>query len=273
MTTLHGIPTYVAGPAPTSSSGSTIIYYTDAFGLLLLNNKLLADAYAAATGFRVLVPDIIPGGAMTPDILPLMDQFMAPVPLWNVWGQLSRAWALARALTIGVPFLYRAAPHKKVCFDPSLQYARAVRSEMPAGAKLGVAGFCWGGYQSINMSSEATVPGGSERLIDAQFCAHPSRLKLPDDVLNAVTRFKTPVSIAQACKDMALPNKVMLETEALLKEKTGSGNGEEGCHWEIRYYEDAPHGFAVRAREGFEKEGVAADEAKGQAIEWFKRWL
>jgi dienelactone hydrolase len=195
------------------------------------------------------------------------------VPLWNLWGQLTRAWSLAIALSHMLPFMYRASPSKKECFKPSLKYARAVRSEMPAGTKLGVAGFCWGGYQSVNLCSETTVPGGSERLVDAQFCAHPSRLKLPDDVVDAVVKFKTPVSIAHATKDYALPNKQMQETEATLRQKAGNGEGEEGYWWSIRYYEDAPHGFAVRAREGFKKEEVAADEAKEQAIEWFKRWL
>ena len=62
ITTIHGIETYVAGTPESTTSASTIIYFTDAFGLPLVNNKLLADSYALATGFRVLVPNIIPGG-------------------------------------------------------------------------------------------------------------------------------------------------------------------------------------------------------------------
>jgi len=274
LTTLHGYSTYVAGPSPSSPSPSTIILYTDAFGLRLVNNKLLADAYAAATGFNVLVPDIIPGGGMTPAVNARLDVVMTPVPLWNVWGWLVRGWNLAVALRYAVPFMIRAKPDKRTaCFEPCLAFARRVRAELGPGAKLGVAGFCWGGYQSINLCKEATVAGGTERLIDAEFCAHPSNLKLPDDVVEAVLAFKTPVAIAHATEDFALKNEVMLKTEALLREKTGSGDGEGGYHWKIRYYEGVPHGFAVRAREGMEKEAAAADEAKEQAIEWFKRWL
>ncbi|KAF2689374.1 hypothetical protein K458DRAFT_413662 [Lentithecium fluviatile CBS 122367] len=273
ITTLHGVSTYIAGPAPTATSGSTIIFYTDAFGLNLVNNKLLADAYAVATGFRVLVPDIIPGGPMSTAILEMMDTVMAPVPWWNVRGWAVRGWTMAHALTYAIPFFIRALPSKAASFEPSLKYARAVRAELPEGAKLGVAGFCWGGYQSINLCSEPAVPGGSTRLIDAQFCAHPSGLKLPNDVVNAVTKWKPSVSIAQATEDFALSNKVMLETEALVRQKAGEGKGEGGFNWEIRYYEGVPHGFAVRAREGFEKEAEAADVAKEQAVEWFKKWL
>jgi dienelactone hydrolase len=273
LTTLHGVSTYVAGPAPSSPSASTIIFYTDAFGLGLVNNKLLADAYAAATGFHVLVPDIIPGGPMTPYVFERLDVVMEPVPVWNLWGWLVRGWNLAVALRYAVPFLLRANPSYAKCYAPCLEYARQVRRAMDPGAKLGVAGFCWGGYQSINLCKEATEAGGSERLIDAEFCAHPSRLKLPDDVVNAVLAFKTPVAIAHSTQDMSLKNEEMLKTEAALREKTGEGEGEGGFQWQIKYYEEVPHGFAVRAREGNEKDEAAADEAKAQAIEWFKRWL
>lgn len=60
---LNGYKTYVSLPPSDTNPKSTIIFITDAFGLYLPNNKLLADHYAHATGCRVLVPDIIPGGA------------------------------------------------------------------------------------------------------------------------------------------------------------------------------------------------------------------
>lgn len=271
--TLYGRTTYIAGPPPTSPKGSTIIYYTDAFGLDLVNNKLLADAYAVATGFRVLVPDVIPGGPMSPDLMPMMDKVMEPVPLFNLWGQVTRVFNLFKALSHALPFLYRASPQYSACFDPCLEYARKVKADLPEGAKLGVSGFCWGGYQSINVCSKPSIEGGTERLIDAQFCAHPSRLNLPDDVVNAVLRFKTPVAIAHAQNDYALPNSKMDEVEALLRQKAGNGEGENGFYYHIKRYPDVGHGFAVRAAPGNEKEAIGADEAKEQAVEWFKRWL
>ena len=62
MEKLHGYDTYVSDPPSSSSSKSQIFFITDAFGLKLINNKLLADKYAQQTGHKVLVPDIIPGG-------------------------------------------------------------------------------------------------------------------------------------------------------------------------------------------------------------------
>lgn len=270
---LYGFKTYVAGTPETTKSQTTIIFYTDAFGLSFVNNKLLADAYASATGFRVLVPDIIPGGPMDPVVLPLMDKVVEPVALFNLWGQAVRVFNLAKAMVHIIPFFYNATPSSPYSFKPSLEYARKVRADLPSGAKLGVAGFCWGGYQSINLCSQPAVEGGSERLIDAEFCAHPSKLDLPNDVVNAVTKYKVPVAIAHAGEDMALPNKFMDQTEAALREKAGDGNGENGFHYQIKTYKGVPHGFAVRARPENEKDGEGADEAKEQAIEWFKKWL
>jgi dienelactone hydrolase len=274
LETIHGHSTYVAGPAPASPNVPTIIFFTDAFGLRLENNKLLADAYTIATGFRVLVPDIVPGGGMNPAVIDHLDIVMAPVPFWNLLGWARRAYHLVVGLSHAVPFMRKAKPNlRKECYEPCLAYARAVRAEMADDAKLGVAGFCWGGYQSVNLCKETRTPGGKEPLIDAQFCAHPSSLKLPNDIVEAVMTFKTPVAVAHATNDMALKNEVVHNTEAQLREKTGDGKGAGGFHWEIKYYEDVPHGFAVRARDGFEKEAVAADDAKAQAIEFFKRWL
>lgn len=271
--TFCGRSCYIAGPPPHAPSISTIIYFTDAFGLDLVNNKLLADDYAANTGFRVIVPDIIPGGPMSPDIMPLMDVVMTPVALFNIWGQISRAGSLVRALYHAVPFMWRARPSNNACFDASLDFTRKVKASLAPGAKLGVAGFCWGGYQSINLCSKPAVEGGSERLIDAQFCAHPSDLGLPDDIVNAVLKFKSPMAIAHAQNDFALPHAKMEEVEALLRQKAGNGEGENGYFYHIKTYPDVGHGFAVRAKPGSEKEANAADEAKEQAIEWFKRWL
>ncbi|ORY06216.1 Alpha/Beta hydrolase protein [Clohesyomyces aquaticus] len=272
ISTLHGLSTYVASPA-TPASDSTIIFYTDAFGLRLVNNKLLADAYAHGTGLRVLVPDIIPGGPCDPAVMEEMDVVLEPITLTDIWGHIRRVAAFFRVLSYYVPFFWRAFPSNAACFNPCLEYARKVKAELPPGAKLGVAGFCWGGYQSVNLCAQPTVEGGSERLIDAEFCAHPSGLKLPTNIVDAITKFKTPFAMAHGNKDFAVPTKQVEEAEAILRQQVGRGEGENGVHYQIKHYDGMPHGFAVRARPEHEDEGKGADEAKEQAIEWFKKWL
>lgn len=268
---LYGQTTYVSSPPSSSVSKSTILFCCDAFGLNLVNNKLLADQYAAATGFRVLVPDQIPGGGVTLKVLDVMDTISDKVVWWDIWGQLRRVKAVFLAVLYFVPFMIRANPPK--AYPDVLAYARKVKADLPPGAKLGVCGFCWGGYQSTALCSAPAVEGGDERLIDAQFCAHPSALKAPDMIVDAVTKFKVPYSLAHASLDFNLTNKLVEETEATLRQRVGRGDGENGYQYDLRIYEKCHHGFAARAKPGDQIETQGAENAKTQAIEWFKKFL
>jgi dienelactone hydrolase len=154
-----------------------------------------------------------------------------------------------------------------------LGYARNVKADLPSGAKLGVAGFCWGGYQSIHLCAQPAVEGSSERLIDAQFCAHPSDLNVPTDILRAITEFKPAVAIAHVQDDWVLTTKKVEETEAILRQTVGRGEGQYWFNYQVKIYKDVGHGFAVTAKPGSSKEANGADEAKEQANTWFKKWL
>jgi dienelactone hydrolase len=91
--------------------------------------------------------------------------------------------------------------------------------------------------------------------------------------VNAVGKFKSAVAIAHAEEDFAVALKTIHETEAELRQKYGSGEGENGFNYQIKIYPGVGHGFAVRAKPGSNKESDGADEAKEQAVEWFKKWL
>lgn len=211
---------------------------------------------------------------MSLKLMPIMDKVMGHVSLFNLWGQLIRLWSFFIAITYFVPFFIRVAfPSFKTSFQPCLEYTRKVKADLPPGAKLGVAGFCWGGYQSINLCAQPAVEGCSERLIDAQFCAHPSGLNVPTDILHAITEFKSAIAIAHAQDDWLLSTNRVEETEALLRQTVGRGEGQDGFNYQIKIYKNVGHGFAVRSKPGSSEEANGADEAKEQAITWFKRWL
>lgn len=273
METLHGVPTYIASPASPSRSTSAIIYFTDAFGLTLINNKILADTYASATGLRVLVPDIIPGGAVPHTVMDSMELLSEPVSLFNLSGQISRILAALSVAFHFIPFMLRARPNTAKVHNLCLAYARSVKAELPPGSRLGIAGFCWGGYLSVNLCTQTAVEGGSERLVDAAFAAHPSFLKAPDDIVNAVLSRKTPLAVAHAEHDSLLKTAQVEEAEAKLMQKVGAGDGENGYDYQIKVYKGVKHGFAVRAGERDEVAARAADDAKEQAVQWFKKWL
>jgi len=269
MQTLHGYPCYVASASAPAKSKSTIIFFCDAFGLNLINSKLLCDKYAAETGFRVIAPDVIPGGPVPVSAMAKMESAMGKkVAWWDIRGQLKRAFMFVRAMSIFVPFLLFSRPVK--AFPSCLKFARSVRAELPPEAKLGVAGFCWGGYPSTNLCKEPAVKGGKERLVDAQFCAHPSFLSTPRMVADAINTFHTAYSMAIGDKDFAYPEKKVLDTQAALRERVGDP---EENDYEIRIYKGCSHGFSVRARPGNKVEMAAMEEAREQAVNWFKKYL
>jgi len=270
---LHGFRTYVTNPSSQSGSKSTIIFLCDAFGLDLINNKILADRYAEGTGFRVLVPDVIPGGPASIGLMDPMDQAFDPVRWWDVWGQLKRAMNIFTMVRILGLFYIRAIPSRASTYNPILEWARTVKRDLPSDAKLGVCGFCWGGYPSTRLCTEPSVAGGDVRLIDAQFCAHPSALEVPGMIVDAVTKFNVPYSAALGTKDFVLTPKQAEETEAVLRQKAGNGEGQNGYNYELKSHEGCQHGFAVRARPGDTVQEKGADDACEQAVAWFKKWL
>jgi dienelactone hydrolase len=287
--TLHGEQTYIALPPPSSSTTSspsrTIILYTDAFGLRLPNNLLLADALAARTQARVLVPDVIPGGGMAPGVLELMD-----VVTDKGAGVFRRGASLGRAMGEVLPFYWRAAPGKDVCRVRCGAFARAVRAGIEGEGKLGVVGYCWGGSQGLWVAAQGRDEGsaegkdmdkdmdmdmdmdkgkgGGKGLVDALFVAHPARFTT-QQLVDAVTSHGTPVSFAHAGADMSLPAATFEAAKTALAELPAGG----GYVHEAKVYDECAHGFAVRTRPGNQKEVEAADGALTQAVEWFDKWL
>lgn len=259
------ILTYVATPLSGTTSTSCVIFITDAFGFNLVNSKLLADEYAAQTGCRVLVPDIIPGGGVPVDSLELMNRVSSPVGTFDLLGQAARAFDVVRMMARFLPFALRT----RSIFPTVLAYARAIRSELPADAKLGAAGFCWGALQTTKLSAEPSVEGGDKPLLDAHFTAHPSGLKIPVDFVDATNKFHVPISVAVGEKDTILPKSSAEELEISLKQEFG----QDQSRCELIIYEECGHGFAVRADPRKTVENEAAKKAARQAVEWFKRFL
>ncbi|KAJ9652748.1 hypothetical protein H2198_008020 [Neophaeococcomyces mojaviensis] len=270
---LHGKTCYVTPPLSSSTeSVSTIVYLSDTFGLNLVNAKLLADRLVAETGCRVLVPDVIPGGPAPLALMYAGDTRKADVPAWNLLGWLRLIWAQMTIVYLGARFKLWAAPQKAYTTS-ILPFVRAVRVELPLDAKLGVVGFCWGGWGSTNLCKEPRAQGRPESLIDVQFCGHPYDLKTPEMIIDAVRTYNVPFSMAIGDEDEFLKVEAVRQTEAALRQQLGSGDGERGYNYEIQIYEGCTHGFVVRASRGNEVETSRAEDARAQAIRWLKMYL
>ncbi len=89
-------------------------------------------------------------------------------------------------------------------------------------------------------------------------------------IIDALTTFKTPYSMAIGDKDFAFGEKTVLSTQAEAREKIGH---EEDNNYEIKIYKDCGHGFAVRAAPGNKVESDGAEEAAKQAAAWYNKYL
>lgn len=148
-----------------------------------------------------------------------------------------------------------------------------MRAELPPGGKLGVAGFCWGAWGATKLCAESAVEGGEERLIDAQFNAHPSYIiDTPEMVVEAITKLKVPYASAVAEKDFQFNAEAAGKTEARVREVAGVSGAEGGYTYEFKIYKGCKHGFAVRAQEDTANmEG--SKEALNQAVAWYNKYL
>ncbi|KAL7961269.1 hypothetical protein V8C34DRAFT_302374 [Trichoderma compactum] len=244
--TIHNVLTYVATPETGATSNSKIIFITDVFGFNLVNNKLLADKYAAATGCVVLVPSVIPGGGAPLSAIELSDSLWTPVGLLDLTGQTKRAGAAVRAATIFAPFAVRT----RNAYPRLLNSSRYVKASLPPGA-------------------EVAKQGGNMSLFDAHFVAHPAGLKVPDDLSAAADKSRVPISFAVGDLDMVLSKDKVEAIESSLRESYGEKSGD----FEVKTYSSCKHGFAVRADPKRAVEDEAAMQAAARAGDWFKKYL
>ena len=264
---LHGVRTYIAGRSDSAASTSTIIFITDAFGFNLVNSKLLADFLAEKSGFRVLVPDVVPGGGVPVSVLEKMDILTSPVNWWEIRGQGSRIFSLFQVVPHFLPVIMKG----RQAFGRILPYVRAVRADLPEGSKLGVAGYCWGGDQTTRLSKEASFEGGNKPLVDAHYLAHPSSVKVPEDILDAVDRFHVPFSLAIGDRDFLVSAEKVAQLQDAMIDRCV--NGPQRFEYQIEIYPGCGHGFTVRADRGKAFEDTTANQAAIQAVEWFQRFL
>lgn len=215
---------------------------------------------------------------MSPSLMAQMNVILTPNPTWTISGILSKIYAAITLIPQVVPFMILADP--KRVYPKILAYARAIKADLPEGGKLGVAGFCWGAWPSTKLCVEtATADEATNvRLIDAQFNGHPSYIvKTPQMVVDAITKFKVPYTVAVASEDMQFNKAEAEKVEATLRSEIGesSGGAEGGYTYEFRMYEGCVHGFCVRAPVGKQddvnEQGFM--ESKRQAIDWFNKYL
>lgn len=164
-----------------------------------------------------------------------------------------------------IPFVFfcRASVFKPTVFN----FFKALRTSPETSSyKIGCAGFCWGGKYTTLLahdppSSRVLDSQGQLRsLIDAGFTAHPSLLKMPDDMENV----RLPLSISIGDVDMGMKVELCEQAKTILEKKKDG---------ECVILPGAKHGFAVRGLLSDPKQKELSDVAEKQAIDWFTKFL
>ncbi|KFY14255.1 hypothetical protein V492_02740 [Pseudogymnoascus sp. VKM F-4246] len=156
-----------------------------------------------------------------------MDALLGPSPSWATTVFYKPVWAVKFA-GAAIPFIAR---NRDAVVRPRIfDFHRAVRADpVTKDLKLGSTGYCWGGKYTIHLCQE-------EGMVDAGFAAHPSKMAFPED-WNKIVK---PLAVAIGDVDMVIGIEDVKRIEGVLREK-------KDVETEVRVYEGAKHGFAVRA--------------------------
>ena len=258
---IHGLNTYVTGNR--TNPRGIIVVYSDIFGLPLLNNKLISDAYAKSGEWLVYLPDFFKGDAMPLDIA----DFVIPVEPAKISAFAKFTGMLAKAPSLIMWMARHKEAHtNETCMD----FLRSLRRETPGGRKIGIAGFCWGGKYAIRAGLERNmieINGQKVPLVDAAVALHPSRLVFPEDVETLVV----PVSFGWGLEDSSVKIEQKGKVEEIHAKAMEAGKRLPEMEHEV--YRPGRHGFAVRGNPDDLLERACLENSVTQALNWFGRWL
>ncbi|KAF4636415.1 hypothetical protein G7Y89_g1671 [Cudoniella acicularis] len=271
VTTLHGLPTYVAEPEAGKKPKGIIVFIPDVFGWEFPNNRLLADAYAKKGDFLVYLPDFMAGNSLHKSTIDTVDELKKPQS-WLKTIFYKPVWFF-QVLFRAIPFFIT---NREANFKPRVfNFISALRTNPPPfptnNLKIGAAGFCWGGYYTVLLCQNApssriarhssqTSSEGIQPLIDCGYTAHPSMLTIPKDL--EPIELPICVSIGEEDMQMTAPNVLIMKEVLEVKKK--------GDH-EVNIIPGATHGFAVRLDPKDKHQVECAEKAEVQAIEWFTK--
>lgn len=244
---IAGIKTYIAS-AEGGDASKAIIVFTDAFGLGLKNNLLIADMLSKETGITVYVPDLFEGTPASWHVMgPALSVKAQREEKAQTWFY-QRWFKLLKIAAEFVPFLVRHHPSKKAKAELVDRIVKAV----PA-TSIGVSGYCYGAKCIDHLAKTGTTK------VKSIFVAHPSFLS-PSQIL----AWNYPTSVACPEVDIQMKKSAQEELEAGLRRK-------EPMPTEFIRYPDTQHGFAARPH--WPDQADDFHKALQQSIDWHKRFV
>ncbi|KZV64009.1 alpha/beta-hydrolase [Peniophora sp. CONT] len=239
---IAGVKCYIATPSGDYDKSKVVIYLTDAFGIELVNNLLLADDFAR-NGYKVVAPDLFEGEPMPADLLDSVkptDTNINLVALGKEHNWDFQAWASRHG------------------FAHNLPRVRGVIDALKADgvARVATTGYCFGGHLVFDIA----LAGVS----DVSAASHPSALQV-EDFSKYVATSKAPLLI-NACEIDFQHGKDKQEKAAEVFKSFAPG-------FLQTYSEGCAHGFAVRGDMSDPKVKAGKERAFNSTVEWFKKYL
>lgn len=164
-----------------------------------------------------------------------------------------------KVATMLVPF--RIRNNAKSRYPGVRQFMDDLRCSEGADSGVGVVGFCWGAYAATQLAHGGLARNG-KCLVDASFIAHPSGVKVPEDIEGV----RVPYSMCIGDVDFALALPEVQRAAEILE-------GKKEVDAEVVIIPNAKHGFAVRGDPDDKAEMEMADRAEDQMVRWFARYL
>jgi dienelactone hydrolase len=258
---VHGLNTYVVGNR--SDPRAIVVVYSDIFGLLLPNNKLIADAYAKSGEYLVYLPDFFEG-----DPVPLkVADVMIPVDAAK-----QSTFAKYTGLLASMPtFLMWMGRHKHSSTDQvCVEFLQKLRGATPRSCKIGMVGFCWGGRYAVRAglaSNRVELGGEKVSLVDAVVALHPSNMVVPADI----EALAVPTSFGWGVEDSVVSFDQKTKVEKTHARAVAAGG--EVPVTEHKTYKPGRHGFGVRGNPDDPAERACLEGTEKQVLDWFQRWL
>jgi len=226
---IGGVKCYVGTPTVDYPKDKVVLFLADVFGIEFINNRLLVDDFAR-NGFKVVAPDYLIDDAIPHDI---MD-----------WGKFD----------IGAWFVNHGQDKTRPPLDSVIA---ALKGQ--GVTRFGATGYCFGGRYTFDLAFEG--------IIQCSVVAHPSLLKIPEDLEKYASTAQAPLLINSCTVDKQFP----LEAQAKADEILGGGKFTPG--YKREYFEGCEHGFAVRGDLSNEKVKAGKEGAFKASVEFFLQHL
>ncbi|CDS01833.1 related to AIM2-cytoplasmic protein involved in mitochondrial function or organization [Sporisorium scitamineum] len=249
METIHGLPAYVATPTSPASDSATkaIIYFYDAFGLKLANNKVIPDKIADATGLTVYVPDVFNGGGLSEESVSVARSTAADMKSASLFTKLK----VGAAFALAGPFFARNLPAFKI---PKLKKWIEELKASYGYTRLGGVGYCYGAKLVIALNASDHI--------DVSVANHPSMITNGD-----IAAIKNPILFNCAEEDPMFSQQYAKDVQKQWAEEGGKPVNE------FKFYPNTVHGFAARPNLADRQDKEAFEGAFTAGVEFWKAHL